>query len=338
MVRSSRRRPMARKHSRRDFIQTTGAAAGVWFASGAGVSGEETGAAGAVGSPPQSPGSMGARFRALLARPEPLLSPAAYDVISARLIEHEGFEAVTVSGSSTAASRIGMPDFGLITITELVDAAGAIAERVGVPVMADADDGGGSPLNVYRATRAFEERGVAAVMYEDTPQVKHLTRGGGDLIPAELMAEKVRAAVEARRDPDTVVIARNDSLSVGSSMAEALERGRLYAEAGADVLFFAGLGLDDIAGVRQELGRPLMSTVNARSVTPERLRTAGVDFAVYTQLFGIGLGAMAGALRELRETGLMAESAELSLSGDVSRALTRSEEMVELGRRYGLAD
>ncbi len=177
------------------------------------------------------------RLREMLAGSEPVLAPGAYDGLTARLIERAGFRAVYMTGFGTAASLLGRPDIGLLTLSEMVDNARRIAQAVEVPVIADADDGYGNPINVIRTVQEYEAAGVSAIHIEDQVSPKkcgHME--GKQVISGSEMAEKVRAAVEARRSEDFVVIARTDARAV-EGMDGALERARLYRKAGADVLF-----------------------------------------------------------------------------------------------------
>ena len=174
-------------------------------------------------------------LRELLAGPEPVLAPGAYDALSARLAEQAGFGAVYMTGFGASASLLGRPDVGLLSFGEMVDQARRIVQAVRVPVIADADDGYGSPLNVMRTVREYEAAGVAALHIEDQVAPKrcgHLA--GKQVIPAGEMVEKVRAAVEARSS--LLVIARTDARAV-EGLDAALERARRYRDAGADVLF-----------------------------------------------------------------------------------------------------
>src|SRR4051794_32049821 len=174
-------------------------------------------------------------LRELLAGPEPVVAPGAYDALSARMAEQAGFGAVYMTGFGASASLLGRPDVGLLSFGEMVDHARRIVQAVGVPVIADADDGYGNPLNVMRTVREYEAAGVAALHIEDQVAPKrcgHLA--GKQVIPAEEMVEKVRAAVEARSS--LLVIARTDARAV-EGLDAALERARRYRDAGADVLF-----------------------------------------------------------------------------------------------------
>jgi methylisocitrate lyase len=318
---------MAKKYNRRTFIKTAGAVAG----------GSAAGSAFALPLQQQpAASSMGARFRALLARPEPLQCIGAYDVPTARLIEMEGFQAITFGGSAASALRHGIPDYGLITITELIEYASNIAEHVNLPIMADADDGGGSPLNVYRATKKFERAGIGAVMYEDTIQMKHLKPTGNELVTKQQMVDKIKAAVDARTDPGFVIIARGDSLSEGHTMQEALDRGGAYAEAGADVIFFAGMRLADCPKAKAAVNKPLMTTVGG-TTTPDQLKTAQISLGVYASPFvSMALGVTRQALLELKATGTMRKASELYLPRDIYAKLIGSDVTVGRARTYNV--
>ena len=182
--------------------------------------------------------SVTTRLRELLAQPELLVAPGAYDALSARLIAQAGFPAVYMTGFGTAASTLGQPDVGLLTMSEMVSRAAALAAVVGDrPLIADADTGYGNPINVRRTIREYERAGVAAIHIEDQIWPKkcgHME--GKQVIPVDEMVQKIRAAVDARQDPDFVIIARTDANAV-NGLADALHRGRAYREAGADVIF-----------------------------------------------------------------------------------------------------
>ena len=176
-------------------------------------------------------------LRTLVEKKQGLVVPGAYDGISARLVQQAGFPAVYMTGYGTAASRLGLPDLGFAGLAEMADHARNIAAVVDIPLIADADTGYGNALNVRRTVQTYEAAGVAALHIEDqiTPKrCGHLS--GHQVIPRGEFAGKIRAAVEARRDPDLLVIARTDGISA-VGFDEALRRGEAAAEAGADVLF-----------------------------------------------------------------------------------------------------
>ncbi len=178
-----------------------------------------------------------AHLKQLLRAPEILLAPGAYDVLSAKIIEHCGFRAVYMTGYGTSASVLGQPDVGLLTMSEMVERARNLAEAVEVPVLADADTGYGNPLNVMRTVREYEKAGVCGIQLEDQVFPKrcgHML--GRRVIPRDEMVQKIKAAVDARLDDDLVIIARTDART-NHGLEEALERGKAYEEAGADLIF-----------------------------------------------------------------------------------------------------
>jgi 2-methylisocitrate lyase-like PEP mutase family enzyme len=178
-----------------------------------------------------------AALRALVAKKQGLVVPGAFDGISARLVQDAGFPAVYMTGYGTAASRLGLPDLGFAGLGEMADHARNLAAVLDVPLIADADTGYGNALNVRRTVQAYEAAGVAALHIEDqiTPKrCGHLS--GHQIVPRGEFVGKIRAAVEARTDPDLLVIARTDAISA-VGLDEALRRGEAAAKAGADVLF-----------------------------------------------------------------------------------------------------
>src|SRR5262249_49697889 len=178
-----------------------------------------------------------ARLREVLARPGPLLGPGAYDSLSARLIEQAGFEVVYVTGFGTSASLLGRPDVGLLSFGEMVDNARRIAHAVDVPVIADADNGYGSPINVIRTVQEYEAAGGAAIHIEDQGAPKK----GGQMRDQRWgeegeVAQNPRAAAGARRSHFFLIPAGREP-GAGGGRAGARDRARRYREAGADVLF-----------------------------------------------------------------------------------------------------
>ena len=182
-----------------------------------------------------SPQSKARRLRELIAR-HLVMMPGAFNALTAIQIEGAGFEAVYISGAGLAAAR-GLPDIGLLSMTEVASDAGTIANAVSIPALVDADTGYGPPLAVMRAVREFEQRGLAAIQLEDQENPKkcgHLP--GKRLVSTSEMAQKIGAAVEARRDPDFVIVARTDARAV-EGLDASVRRAREYARAGADAVF-----------------------------------------------------------------------------------------------------
>ncbi len=180
--------------------------------------------------------TVNSSLRPQLAAPGLIVAPGAYDAIGARLIEQAGFPAVYMTGAGTSAAR-GYPDFGLLTMSEMVDNAASMARAIGVPLIADADTGYGNELNVTRSVREYEARGVAAIHIEDQVAPKrcgHLD--GKEVVSRREFVSKIRAAVEARHSSDFIVIARTDARAT-HSLDEAITRANLALDAGADLAF-----------------------------------------------------------------------------------------------------
>jgi 2-methylisocitrate lyase-like PEP mutase family enzyme len=176
-------------------------------------------------------------FREMIRKGTLIVAPGAHDGLTARLIERAGFPAVYMTGSGVANTLLGAPDVGLVTLTEMTWMARCIATAVGVPVVADADTGYGNAINVMRTVREYELTGVAGIHLEDQVSPKRCGHiAGKELIPADEMVGKIRAAVAARTDPDFVLIARTDARGP-AGLDEAIRRANLYAEAGADMVF-----------------------------------------------------------------------------------------------------
>jgi 2-methylisocitrate lyase-like PEP mutase family enzyme len=257
-----------------------------------------------VGDLLSRPAAARPRLRELLARPEPLVAPGAYDALSARLVEQAGFDVVYMTGFGTTASLAGRPDVGLLTGTEMVDNARRIAAAVDVPVIADADTGYGNAINVVRTVQAYEQAGVAGIHLEDQVMPKKCGHMSGKaVIPADEMVGKLRAAVAARRDPEFLLIARTDAAAV-EGLDAALDRARAYADAGADVLFVeAPTSEDDIARVASELRgvAPLVFNWAEGGRTPAMplARIAELGFALVLFPIGTLLAATAGIQRLL---------------------------------------
>jgi 2-methylisocitrate lyase-like PEP mutase family enzyme len=176
------------------------------------------------------------KLRQLLNQPGILVAPGAHDVMSARLVEAEGFQAVYLGGFATSASQLGIPDHSLITMTELLTQARNVAAAINIPIISDVDDGGGSALSARRTIRLAEQAGLAGVHVEDLEPGKHFIGHRDRLFSKTQAADKIKAVVDARTDPDFVIIARSDAIGV-TSLDDALERANAYAEAGADLLF-----------------------------------------------------------------------------------------------------
>ena len=223
-----------------------------------------------------------------LKQPEILVAPGVFDAFSAMAATNAGFEALYVSGASIAYTRLGRPDIGLFGLEEVADVVSHISERVDLPLIVDADTGFGNALNVQRTIRLLERSGAAGIQIEDQAMPKrcgHLD--GKALVSKSEMAGKIRAAVDARRDEATQIIARTDAIGVEGFEA-ALDRAAAYKEAGADVLFVeAPRDEAEIAEVISRFGAdiPLLANMVEGGKTPaksaEELQEAGFDIVIF---------------------------------------------------------
>lgn len=271
------------------------------------------------------------RFRELLSGADPVVAPGVYDCISAKLVERAGFQAALITGAGLVASLMGLPDVGLTTMTEVLVQSRNIARSVKIPVMADCDTGYGNPLNVMRTVQEFEAAGVAALFMEDQVAPKRCGHfEGKSVISRTEMVRKIEAAVEARTDPDMVIMARTDALGV-HGMEEALDRARAYAEAGVDMLFVEAPQsreqLEHIGRELKPLGLPLMSNMVEGGKTPVmdvgELAEMGFKFITFSgSLQRKAIWAMQEFLHDLRETG--------SVKGHYPGRLVSQDERSEL--------
>lgn len=251
------------------------------------------------------------KLRELLAKPGAIVAPGVADALNARLVANNGFDAVYMTGAGTTATRLGMPDVGLLTMTEMVDNAGRIAEASGLPVISDADTGYGGVLNVRRTVQAYERAGVAAIHLEDQEMPKrcgHLA--GKRLVPVEEMVAKLKAATDARLDPDFVIIARTDAIAVEGFDA-ALERSEKYREAGADILFVEAPSPAQLPAIAPRLKAPLLYNLASSGKTPflpkEEIERLGFKLIIYPNwLILAQIKAVNDVLKTLKDTGSIA--------------------------------
>ena len=242
------------------------------------------------------------RLRRLLEGDELVVAPFVWDAFQAKLVEEAGFPAVYMTGFGTAA-RMGYPDVGLITQSEMAANARLIANSVSIPLISDADTGYGNPLNVIRTVREYEAAGVAALHLEDQVFPKKCGfMAGKQVIPMEEHVQKIRAAIDARTDPDFVIIARTDALAV-HGWDETLHRCRAYHDAGADLVFVDGIRTPEhLERYATELpGVPKL--LNGQLVSTQETQKLGFKINICaTTLVGF-YQSFVRILRELKETG-----------------------------------
>jgi 2-methylisocitrate lyase-like PEP mutase family enzyme len=258
-------------------------------------------------------------LRRLLRGPEVVVAPGTYDAITARLVERAGFPAVYMSGAAVAAS-LGYPDYGLVTMSEMVERAAVIARSVSLPVISDADTGYGNELNVTRTVREFEARGVAAIHIEDQVSPKrcgHLDNK--ELISRDAYVSKIRAAVAARQDPDFVIIARSDARTV-NGFEDAIARVNAALAAGADLAFFESpTSAEEVAAIPKLVKGDCMLNIVQGGKTPmfpiSQVREMGYRLAIVPgALLVPAIAAGEAALAEIRKNGVVSEaSANLSV-------------------------
>jgi 2-methylisocitrate lyase-like PEP mutase family enzyme len=213
--------------------------------------------------------TMTCRLRELLEQPRIIRSLGAHDVFTARLIEAAGLETVFIGGFGTSASLLGLPDVGFLTLTEMADAVRRMAGRVNIPVVADGDTGHGDLHNVARTVREFERAGAAGILLEDQVSPKRCGHfEGKQVIPVEEMVLKLRTALDARRDPDFIIVARTDARAV-EGLDAAIARVNRFAEMGADVCFIeAPQGREELERIPREVKHPLLVNMLTGGVTP----------------------------------------------------------------------
>lgn len=230
--------------------------------------------------------SRNSRLRELLARPGLLVAPGIHDGLGARIVQEAGFDAVYISGFCVEAS-FGLPDMGMLTMTEVVDRAAAVADAVELPVICDADTGYGNAVNVIRTVQAFERAGISGIHLEDQALPKKCGAFPDKVLVSQAeMIGKIHAAVDARKDPDFVLIARTDAVASPGGMAETIERGLAYLDAGADlILVQIPRTLEEITESCAALRGRTCLTISENKVAPV------LTFAEYEKL-GLKLGLL----------------------------------------------
>jgi 2-methylisocitrate lyase-like PEP mutase family enzyme len=298
----------------------------------------------ATSAPKASPG---ARLRSLIAAPEILVLPGVFDGFSTRLVGKLGYIAAFITGSGVSESRLGQPDIGLMGLDENVAAARAMAACSDLLLLADGDTGYGNALNAYHTVRAFERAGVAGLMLEDQAWPKRCGHmKGKEVISAEEMVQKIRAAAEARADPDFVIKSRTDVLAA-YGVAEAIRRLNLYAEAGADLLFAdAAMSADDIGTLARNVSKPLSVNmgfgIRQRSTTPllsaRQLQDLGVSVVIYPRLLTacalMGMKRGMELLQQSLDSGKVVDRPDALVSFEELHHIMGMEEIESLEQRF----
>lgn len=267
--------------------------------------------------------------------------PCAYDGLSARIAEQSGFPAVALSGNAVSASLLGVPDIGVLGMAENVEHAGRVARSLNVPLLCDADTGYGGVLNVVRTVREFEAAGVAGIHIEDqvTPKRCGLLPQGIPVLTCDEQTRRIRAAVEARRSPDFVIIARTDAKSM-HGLEDAAARARAYIEAGADAALVMGADtpqeLRFVAGiVRAPLVTVIQETPPTTELTDAVLNEVGCAFALHAGVVRYAVvKALRGALGALARDGNTTAVRGMMASFEEYNAVLGLDEWLRLEQRY----
>jgi len=270
-----------------------------------------------------------------------IVLPGVFDALSAKIAEHVGFEAMFQTGYGSSAALLGMPDFGLLNSGETVDNAMRIIRAVRVPVLVDADTGYGNPLNVWRLVRDLESLGAAGIFLEDQVWPKrcgHMV--GKGVIPRDEYIPKLKAALEARRSKDFIIVARTDARApVG--LEEAIERGKAYRKAGADVIFVeAPRSVEELKKVANEIDAPLVANMIEDGATPNlsasELLRIGYRIAVFplSAIYSATF-AMRQVLTELKNTGTTKEGRNIMVTFKDFNQFMDLDHFRDLEKRYG---
>ncbi|MHB1064816.1 MAG: methylisocitrate lyase [Georgenia sp.] len=252
-----------------------------------------------------------AALRARLATGELLRFPGAFNPLSAKLIQNKGFDGVYISGAVLSAD-LGLPDIGLTTLTEVAGRSGQVARMTDLPALVDADTGFGEPMNVARTVQELEDAGVAGLHIEDQVNPKrcgHLD--GKQVVDADVAIKRIRAAVDARRDPNLLVMARTDIRGV-DGLPAAIDRARRLVDAGADAIFPEAMAdLAEFEAVRAAVDVPVLANMTefgkSELFTTTQLGSAGISIVIYpVSLLRIAMGAAERALDTLNEQGTLA--------------------------------
>jgi methylisocitrate lyase len=281
--------------------------------------------------------SMGARFRELMNGPEPLICANAYDVLTARLIEVHGFKGVFVGSSATNQELLALPDQAVVTVSEIIEYDSVIAANVDIPVVADVDDFGATPLNIYRFAKQAERSGIACAAFDDRMPINRATGYAvPGVFPKARMIDNIHAAADARTD--MVLIARCLAPTPNGSYTEMLDRAAAYAEAGADLVWIGLPTANDYVKAAEVIKKPLFAVIGRPNfpATPAAMKAARVAVGQTPPMVNIALGAVDKALAELKAGGGMTEAQKGSLSRTTVEKVQRVEELNARARKYNL--
>ncbi len=279
----------------------------------------------------------------LVGRRQAVTVPGAANAMFARVIEDLGFEAIYVTGAGVANMSLGVPDIGLTTVTELAAAASSIADAVSLPIIVDADTGFGNAVNMVRTVRLLERAGAAGIQIEDQVFPKKCGHfNGKEVIAADEMVQKIKAAVDARVDGDLQIIARTDARAI-EGLDRAIERAQAFVEAGADVTFVeAPVSPEELARIAREIAVPQVANIVFGGRTPdpgrERLAEMGFSIVLYANAaLQAALKASYDVLGALKEEGSLASVADRLASFEERQRAVAKHDWDALETRYRVA-
>ena len=316
---------MDTSESRRDFLRQAAAGAGGAVALGLG---------GPANAQAPTAATKTARLRALLRAPGLLVAPEAFTVIAGKIAEARGFDAVYIGGNMMSMTYLGVPDWGVITTSDMADIASRIAREIAIPAIADADQAGETSLNVYHTVQQYERLGLAALHIEDSRNPKKMETWAGPAGPTtsqlqslEQMRERLRAAVAARTDPDFVIIGR----TVAEDPDAVIRRGRAFAESGADIVMnsFTGMSAETINRIAREVPVPVLGI----GVPKTHLAGTRMKVNIYPNIVSSAALALCDTMfRELKENGDV--GARAPLAPETLARITNANTFSELAKRW----
>ena len=320
---------MADETNRRELLQAAGLAATGLLAAAAPLA--------EAAAQPAGGRSMGARFRELMKGPDPLICANAYDTLTARLIEAHGFKGVFLGSSAANQELVALPDQAVVTVSELVNYAIVVASNINIPLVADLDDLGATPLNVYRFAKQAERGGIACAAFDDRMPLNRATGyAAPGVLPKARMIDNIHAAADARSD--MVLVARCLAPTPNKSYTEMLDRAAAYAEAGADLVWVGLPTAQDYVKAADMIKKPLFGVIGNAILpaTPAAMKAARITVGQTGPVVNIALGAVDRALTEMQMTGRMTEATKGALPRATSDKIEQVDDLTARMAKYNL--
>jgi len=275
-------------------------------------------------------------LKSMLSEKKVIMAPGCYDALSAKLVEKAGFPAVYIGSYATCASQLGIPDVGLATMTEMVRHAEAVAGAVDIPVIADAEDGFNNAANIWRTVQEFEKAGVCAIHIEDGVAGKH-TDIPPIILPLEQMTAKIRAAVDARQNPNFLIIGRTDVPWALRDIEETVRRVNAFTEAGADLVLPTAMPPQELKAVRSRIKGRVVSGLRRPGDSAQVLEEAGVSIIVwYPVCIRAAYHGVKTALARLQETTDIGKFGDILADADEFEDLFGYKHFIANVQKYGL--